>query len=65
MLLFDTGYEYGNLKETIRSIIELPLIVVNSHGHFDHVCGDFQFSDNPIYIHERNMEICKKYNTKE
>ena len=42
-LLWDTGYGYGNLKEIIREITDLPLIIVNSHGHLDHSCGNYQF----------------------
>jgi glyoxylase-like metal-dependent hydrolase (beta-lactamase superfamily II) len=37
----------GNQRET-----DLPLIVVNSHGHPDHVCGNFRFTGD-IYIMRR------------
>lgn len=63
-LLWDTGYGYGNLKKVIRDITDLPLIVVNSHGHPDHACGNYQF-DEDIYIHKNDFELCKKFNSKE
>lgn len=63
-LLLDTGYGYGNLKATIRRITDKPLIIVNSHGHLDHVCGNYQF-DEDIYIHARDMELCKEHTSKE
>ena len=42
-LLWDTGYGYADLNEVIRRITPLPLYVVNSHGHLDHACGNWQF----------------------
>lgn len=61
-LLFDTGYGYGNLPEAVREITSLPLIVVNSHGHLDHSCGDYWF-EGPIYIHEKDMELYRLHNS--
>lgn len=63
-LLFDTGYGYGDLKGTVRKITDKPLIIVNSHGHLDHTCGNFQFQEE-IYIHPKDIELCKEHNTKE
>lgn len=63
-LLFDTGYGFGNLKEEIRKITNLPLIIVNSHGHLDHTNGNFQFEEE-IYIHEKDVELCKLHNNVE
>ncbi|MBN1907584.1 MAG: hypothetical protein JW927_21065 [Deltaproteobacteria bacterium] len=63
-LLLDTAYGFGNLKEAIRKITDLPLIIVNSHGHLDHVCGNFQF-DEDIYIHASDIELCKSHNSTE
>ena len=36
-LLFDTGCGMDNIKETVESITDLPLLVILSHGHFDHI----------------------------
>ncbi len=63
-LLFDTGYGYGNLKETVRKITDLPLTVVNSHGHLDHACGNYQFTEE-IYIHPDDMELCRGSNARD
>ena len=59
-LLWDTGYGIGNLKETVRNITDLPLCIVNSHGHVDHACGNYQFEE-PIYIHPLDMEVCRRH----
>lgn len=61
-LVFDTGYGIGDLKKQIEEITEKPLIVVNSHGHMDHSCGNYQF--DKVYIDKRDLELCKKHNSK-
>lgn len=58
-LLIDTGWGIGNLKYVVRRITDLPLMVVNSHAHPDHIYGNIHFERNYIYISDRNIE--KKY----
>ena len=48
-LLFDTGYGYLDFKDQIKEFTDLPVYVVNSHGHPDHGLGDYLFKD--VYIH--------------
>jgi glyoxylase-like metal-dependent hydrolase (beta-lactamase superfamily II) len=43
-LLFDTGLGIGRLGEVVRRLTSLPVVVLNSHTHFDHVGGNFEFS---------------------
>ena len=57
-LLFDTGYGIGDLKQVVESITDLPIIVVNSHGHLDHMGGNYQFDE--IYIHEDDISLVKQ-----
>ena len=63
-MLIDTGYGYGNLPAAVRSITDKPLIIVNTHGHPDHFCGNWQFTE-PIWIHPSDLKPCQHYNTKE
>lgn len=53
-LVVDTGYGYGNLRDTVEQITSLPYVVVNTHGHMDHVCGNWQF-DVDTYMHEADL----------
>jgi hydroxyacylglutathione hydrolase len=39
-LLFDTAYGIGNLRAFVEGITDKPVMVVNSHGHFDHTGGN-------------------------
>lgn len=38
--LIDTAYGKGNLRSVIEKITNLPLIVVNTHTHYDHSVGN-------------------------
>jgi glyoxylase-like metal-dependent hydrolase (beta-lactamase superfamily II) len=43
-LLFDTGLGMGDIRGVVQELTELPLTVLNSHGHYDHVGGNYQFN---------------------
>ena len=60
-LVFDTAYGIGDLKKEVEEITKLPLVVVNSHGHMDHSCGNYQFDE--ILIHPKDYELCAKHNS--
>jgi len=44
-LLFDTGMGILPIKPVVERITNLPLVVLNSHTHFDHVGGNAEFSN--------------------
>ena len=58
-LLFDTGSGIDNMNEAVRTITALPLMVINSHGHFDHIGGDDQFDE--VYLSELDFSIIEEY----
>ena len=62
-LLLDTGYGTGNLYETVRQITDLPLTVVNSHGHLDHVLGNGYFGE--VYLHPADLPLYRQHTSKE
>lgn len=53
-LLLDTGYGDGPLEQEVRERISVPLTVVNTHAHPDHIGGNGQFSE-PIYMNEMEL----------
>lgn len=53
-LLVDTGVGDFNYAEAVRSITDLPTIVVNTHGHDDHCGGDRYFKE--VFLHEREFK---------
>jgi glyoxylase-like metal-dependent hydrolase (beta-lactamase superfamily II) len=42
-LLFDTGMGISDIKKVTSELTKLPIVVVNSHTHDDHVGGNWQF----------------------
>ena len=42
-LLFDTGLGIGNMKRVVEQLTDLPIVVLNSHTHYDHIGGNYQF----------------------
>ncbi|MBQ9887392.1 MAG: MBL fold metallo-hydrolase [Lachnospiraceae bacterium] len=44
-MLIDTGSADGNIREIVESITDKPVIVVNTHGHFDHTGGNSCWPD--------------------
>ena len=44
-LLFDTGLGVGKISTTVARLTSLPVIVISSHTHFDHVGGNAEFHE--------------------
>jgi glyoxylase-like metal-dependent hydrolase (beta-lactamase superfamily II)/membrane-bound inhibitor of C-type lysozyme len=42
-LLFDTGLGIGDMKRVVEQLTDLEIIVLNSHTHYDHIGGNYQF----------------------
>jgi glyoxylase-like metal-dependent hydrolase (beta-lactamase superfamily II) len=42
-LLFDTGMGISDIRKIVEGLTKLPVIVLNSHTHNDHVGGNWQF----------------------
>ena len=42
-LLFDTGMGISDIKKVTAELTKLPVVVLNSHTHDDHVGGNWQF----------------------
>jgi glyoxylase-like metal-dependent hydrolase (beta-lactamase superfamily II) len=44
-LLLDTGLGVGRIGDVVGKLTALPVTVINSHTHFDHVGGNREFED--------------------
>ena len=44
-VLFDTGMGIGDIHAEVTALTNLPIVVVNSHSHFDHIGGNHQFDE--------------------
>jgi glyoxylase-like metal-dependent hydrolase (beta-lactamase superfamily II) len=52
-LLFDTGNGLGDIKAVVDQLTDKPVVVLNSHTHFDHIGGNYQF--------ERVLSVSTKF----
>ncbi len=44
-LLVDSGNGIGNIREICRELTDLPVSLVNTHSHYDHIGGNYLFDD--------------------
>lgn len=62
-LLIDNGMGIGSLKKYVDKICDLPIIMVNTHGHPDHAGGNIEFEY--AYLHPADFDLYRKMCTKE
>lgn len=55
--LIDTGCGIGHLAERVRELTDKPLIILITHGHFDHDGGVKQFSGVPVYLNSEDGQL--------
>ncbi len=56
-LLIDTGLGIGNIEKVVNELSSVPLIVINTHTHHDHIGDNWRFEQDLIGI---NCEFSKK-----
>jgi cyclase len=60
-LVFDTSLTLHSARDIRAASLALthrsPSLCVNSHWHLDHILGNHEFSDQPIYASQRTIEI--------
>jgi len=44
-VVIDTGTGIGNLKQAVSELTHMPVSVVNTHGHWDHIGNNYQFEE--------------------
>lgn len=59
-LLIDTGYGFADLSAIVRSLTDLPVQLVNTHGHLDHAGGNYLFGQS-AWIHPYEHQVYDDY----
>ncbi|MBU0926640.1 MAG: MBL fold metallo-hydrolase [Spirochaetes bacterium] len=60
-LLIDTGYGFGDIRGAVAGITDLPILVLNTHGHVDHVHGNSGFPE--VMIHRADERLMRKHSS--
>jgi glyoxylase-like metal-dependent hydrolase (beta-lactamase superfamily II) len=53
--IIDTGLGLSNIRKAVKKITSLPVDVINTHGHLDHISKNYQFDH--VYIHQADDTI--------
>lgn len=56
-LVIDTMNGSEDVKAVVRTVTDLPLTVVNTHGHGDHIYGNIYFEE--AYLHPADLELAE------
>lgn len=57
--VIDTMNGYNDLNQAVRKITDKPLVVVNTHGHGDHICGNVYLGE--AYLHPADRELARMF----
>ena len=57
--VIDTMNGYNDLHQAVRSITDKPLIVVNTHGHPDHIFGNVYFDS--AFLHPADLALARSF----
>ncbi|MFX0093481.1 MAG: MBL fold metallo-hydrolase, partial [Candidatus Hodarchaeota archaeon] len=56
-VLIDTGMGVANIQNEIAKLSDLPVIVVNTHSHYDHIGDNHRFDE--VWAFDEETEIAK------
>lgn len=56
--VIDTMNGYNDVKKVVREITDKPIVVVNTHGHGDHIFGNVYFEE--AYLNPDDFDLAEK-----
>ena len=57
-VIIDPGADYRKIKQALDKHELIPALVVNTHGHYDHIGCDDKFGV-PVYVHKDDAPMLK------
>ena len=61
--VIDTMNGYNDLHQAVRNLTDKPLIVVNTHGHPDHIFGNIYFDE--AYLNPEDLPLARSFSESE
>jgi len=58
-ILIDTGCGIGNIRKAVEEVTDLPVMVLNTHAHNDHIAQNYQFDEIAMLDHPWSHEAQK------
>lgn len=58
-LVIDTMNGYEDVRAVVRTVTDLPIMVVNTHGHCDHIYGNVYF--DCAYLHPADFPVAQEH----
>jgi glyoxylase-like metal-dependent hydrolase (beta-lactamase superfamily II) len=58
-IIIDPGDEAARIRRVIARHSLTPELIVNTHGHIDHIGGNDAFGV-PVYVHERDLPLLRQ-----
>jgi len=56
-VLLDTGMGIADLRAEVERLTDLPVVVVNSHGHYDHIGDNHRFSE--VWAYDSDSDVAR------
>ncbi|MBN1316882.1 MAG: MBL fold metallo-hydrolase [Anaerolineales bacterium] len=56
-VLIDTGMGIGNIRAEVERLTDRPVVVVNTHAHFDHIGDNYRFDE--VWIFDDDFEVAR------
>jgi len=57
--VIDTMNGFNDLKSEVRKITDKPIVVINTHGHPDHIFGNVYFDE--AYLDPKDFELAESF----
>ena len=57
--VIDTSVGFADIRKTARSLTSLPLILINTHGHEDHIGGNWAF--DKAYMNLKDLPLAGEW----
>ncbi len=58
-VLIDTGCGIGNIRKAVEEVTDMPVMVVNTHAHNDHIAQNYLFDEIAMLDHTWSREAQK------